>query len=301
MTTILPLAAFFCMGYIFKKIYHYPEDAGQILTRVILNITLPVTIFLSASKASNIAQAWLLPVSAFMIQMTVFGIYYILSRRLKLDTQTECVFITAPLISNTLFFMAPIFYLAYGEQSLTHLILYDIGNAVTIYLIAHSIFKFHGQKRLHIISNIKTIVTSPPVWGMILGLTAGAAGLTIPEFILHPLLIIRETNIFLPMFLLGFYFTPALDRLPLVLSTVFLRAGLGLALGVAFSFLFTSPINKVTVIMMATAPIGLISLIYAAMYDKDVRFASNITSYSMVAGLVICTALDYILRSIGLI
>jgi predicted permease len=298
---ILPLALFFVLGYLFKTHFSYSEDAGQILSRLILNITLPPTIFLAAGNTENFTQAYFLPLAALSIQILIFGIFLLISSQLKLEKNTECVFITAPLINNTLFFLAPFLYLAYGDPGLTRLILYDIGNAITIYFIAQTLFSFYGEKRFNFIASLKIILFSPPLWAFALGLLFGRTGLIIPEFILKPLLIIKETNAFLPMFVLGFYFLPTLQKIKLVLFTISSRLLLGLLIGLGISYFFVNPLDKIIIIMAATAPVGLLSLIFASEHGRDTKFASDIVSYSMILGLFVCTAIDYIFRYLGLI
>lgn len=299
---VFSLVMFFLLGYFFKTYFSYSEDqAGQILSRIILNVTLPATIFYSASTAQDISKSFFLPVAAILIQLFMFGIFYLLARKFQLERDTECVFITTPLITNILLFMGPFFYLSYGDQGLTRLILFDMGNAMTIYFIAQPILRFSGQKNLNILSNMKMILSSVPIWAFVLGLFFGGLGLAIPDFLQEPLHILKEANIFLPMFLLGFYFHPSLEKVRLVLFTVFFRMLLGLLIGVGISFLFPNPMDKVTLIMCTSAPIGLMSLIFTSEYRKDISFSSSIVSYSMLIGLVLTFVLDLFFKGIGLI
>lgn len=296
---IFPLVLFFVLGYFFKRYFAYSEDMGQILTRLVLYITLPAAIFLSASTTENLSEAAFLPLTAFIIQMFMFVVFILISKKITLEKDTRIVFTTAPLISNTLLFLAPLFYLLYGAEGVTRVILYDIGNAMTIYFFAQTIFKYQ-HSNLNLLTGFKTMMSSVPIWAFLLGLVAGELGLDVPQPVLTTLLIIKEANIFLPMFLLGFYFVPSLDKVRLVLGTISLRMFLGLTLGVGFSFLFSSPMDKITVIMATAAPIGLLSLIFSSEHKRDTRFASSIVSYSMILSLIVVTVLDYLFCQIGL-
>ena len=296
---VFPLVMFFMIGYFFKTYFCYSEDMGQILTRIVLYITLPATIFLSVSGTKNISQAAFLPLSALVIQLSMFAVFFHIAKKLVLEKDTEVVFITTPLISNTLLFLAPLFYLIYGDEGVTRVVLYDLGNAMVIYLVAQAVFKFKTGG-LSVFSCIKTMMSSVPIWAFILGLIAGGLDLVIPQSVLKPLSIMREVNVFLPLFLLGFYFVPALDKAKLVIGTVSLRMVMGLTLGVGASFLFANPMDKITVIMATAAPIGLMSLIFASEYDRDIRFSSSVVSYSTILSLIVVTILDYIFVLVGL-
>lgn len=231
----------------------------------------------------------------------MFGIFFLLARRFQLEKDTECVFITTPLITNVLLFMGPFFYLAYGDSGITRLILYDLGNAITIFFIAQPMFRFSKQSNFDFLSGLKMILSSVPIWAFILGFLFGGLGLSIPDILQQPLRILKEVNVFLPMFLLGIYFHPSLEKIRLVLFTVLFRVPLGILIGVGVYFIFPDPMDKVTVIMCTSAPIGLMSLIFASEYRKDISFSSSIVSYSMLIGLVLTFVLDLVFKAIGLI
>jgi predicted permease len=145
------------------------------------------------------------------------------------------------------------------------------------------------------------ILSSIPIWAFSLGLLFGGLGFLIPVALEEPLRILREANVFLPMFLLGIYFHPSLEKIRLVLFTVLFRVPLGILIGIVVSLLFLDPMDKVTVILCTSAPIGLMSLIFASEYKKDIRFSSSVVSYSMLISLVLTSALDFIFTAIGLI
>lgn len=297
---VLPLILFFLIGYFFKKFFSYPEDTGEILAKIILYITLPITIFLSVSTTDSISQSLQLPFACLIIQLLMFAVFYLIAKKIRLDKDTECIFITAPLITNTLLFMAPFFYLAYGAEGITKLILYDIGNAVTMYFLAQNFIKFPGGKGFNFTACFKTLFSSVPIWAFIFGLLMSGFALSIPESLLKPMQIVREVNVFLPIFLLGFYFVPELDRIKLVLGTVSLRMILGLILGIGFSFMFINPMDKITVILAAAAPIGVLSMIFASQFQRNIRFASSIISYSTILALLVVAVLNFIFGIIGL-
>lgn len=301
LTLVFPFVVFFAIGYLFKIKFAYSEEMGQIITKIVLYITLPVTIFLSfVSNTKNLGNAIFLPIVTVVIHLTLFGITYLVVRSLKLDKKTECVLITSPLTSNIMIFLSPYFYLAYGDAGLTRLSLYDVGNSITVYFIAQTLFMSYENKKLSFITGIRKLLMSAPIWALLAGLIVGGIGFIIPEFILKPLKIIREVNTFLPMFILGFYFKPAIDNVKLIFGTIFIKMFLGLCFGIMLSFLFTEPLDKITIILASSAPVGVMSLVFASVYGKDTKFAANLVSYSIAVGIVIITILDYSFKIFGL-
>lgn len=299
---VFPLFLFALMGYFFRIIFTFSEDMANILNKIILYLTLPATIFLSVSGSTkDIGQAFYLPFVCLLIQLTLFSIFYLTSKKLKLRKKTECVFVTAPLISNTMFFLAPFFYLAYGEAGMARLSLYDIGNGITIYFLAQTMFRFYDKRGLDALLALMNLLKSPNIWALILGILAGIFDISLPSLIIDPLSILRDVNVFLPMFVLGFYFRAEFSELKLALGTIFSRMLLGLTMGIGFSFFFSNPIDKVTIILASSAPIGLISLLFAVEYEKDSGFASNLVSYSMIVGLLMISILNYIFTKSALL
>lgn len=75
---------------------------------------------------------------------------------------------------------------------------------------------------------------------------------------------------------------------------------LGLCLGLGISCLFTEPIDKITIILGSSAPVGAVSLVFASIYGKDTKFASNLVSYSIAFGIILLIILEYSFSAFGL-
>lgn len=222
--SVFPLILFFMIGYFFKVRFKYAEIMGQIITKIILYITLPVTVFLSfVSSTKNLGSAVYLPIIGLIIPLILFSITYFVSRKLHLDEKAECVFVTSPLITNIMFFLSPFFYLAYGDVGVTRLSLYALGNSISIYMIAQTLFISYENKKFNLITGLKTLSMSVPIWGVVTGAVVGGLEIVIPEFMMEPLKIIREVNTFLPLFVLGFYINPVLDKTKYIFNAIFYK------------------------------------------------------------------------------
>lgn len=285
---LIPILFFICSGYFIKKFYGMSDDKATVLSKIIFNITLPATIFASfLTTAQTIGQSFLLPIAALVIQLGMFVFFWLIANKFQIRDYQRCVFITAPLIGNIMLFLAPFILLAYGEQALSKLMLYHVGNTLTIYFLAHAIFRQCNDARFALIAGVKETLRSAPVWALILGLLGAGVGVTIAEPIQQILTILKNVNIFLPMFLLGYYFKPLMENAKLVLNTVFLKLSMGLLFGFTVSLVFTDPVDRMIVILCAAAPVGVNSLVYASMYGKDAGYAANLISYSMLAGIIL--------------
>jgi predicted permease len=286
-----PILVFFCLGYAFKTLLNCPENTGQFLSKLILKVTIPATIFLSVNNTEHIRDSLLIPAAAFGLQVAMFGIFLYIAKKLALSRADECIVSAMPLIANTLVFMAPFFYLAYGDEGLTRVVLYYLGNAITIYFLAPIVYNAYGSQKLDLLSGLKTIYTSFPVWAFVLGLIWNALDLGIAEPVAKTLNILKESNVFLTMFFLGFRFMPRLNQGKLVFTAIALKNIFGFLAGVSVCLLFSNPLDKITIIMGAMAPVGVMGLIYAEVYLKDTHLASSLVSYSMVVGVIIYTIL----------
>lgn len=286
-----PILVFFVLGYIFKTYLKFPDNIGEFLTKLLLKVTVPATVFLSVVNTKNLSDSWLIPVAAFSMQMVLFLIFLLITKQRHLPKNDECVIAAVPLIANTLIFMAPFFYLAYGDIGVTRVILYYIGNAFTIYVVAPVIYNAYGNNTLDLASGLKAIYTSFPVWAFVLGLIFNLLSWGIPAPLEETCRVLKESTSFLAMFFLGFRFVPHLVEKKLIFSTVAMKNIFGLGVGLLFSLLFTNNLDKITIIMGAMAPIGVMGLVYAEYYLKDSRLAPSLVSSSMIVGIVVFTLL----------
>ena len=286
-----PILVFFSLGYIFRTFLKYPGNIGDFLTKLLLKVTIPATVFLAVVNTKDLADSWLIPVAAFILQMLLFVVFLFIAKQKSLPKSEECVIAAVPLIANTLIFMAPFFYLAYGDAGVTRVILYYIGNAITIYFVAPVVYNSYGSNTLDLSSGLKAIYTSFPVWAFVLGLVFNLLGICIPDPIEETCRVLKEASAFLAMFFLGFRFIPHLEDKKLILSTVAMKNVLGFLVGALFSFLFANTLDKITIIMGAMAPIGVMGLVYADYYLKDSRLAPGLVSGSMVVGIIVFTLL----------
>ncbi len=298
---VLPLAAFFFLGYYFRVRLSLPVESGQILTQIIFYLTLPATVFLSFhGNVENLGNAVLMPFLAVIINLTLFFINRPFAARLKIHENARVVFSTAPLITNVMLFLSPYVYLAYGGEGLVRLSLYDAGNAFTVYMLAQPLMAMDAGGRFSYKDGLRAISRSIPMWAIVVGVMVGVMHTSIPNLLLKPLEILRDANAFLPMFTLGFFFSPDTDDLRHILLLAFNKMGLGLALGISLSFLFSDSLDRMILILAASAPLGALSLVLASLYNKDTRFASSAVSYTILIGTILLLLLDYSFRFLGL-
>lgn len=284
-----PILIFFILGYVFKAVMKFPDVVGQFLSKLILKVTIPATVFLSVSSAANVSDHIMVPFLACSLQLVLFVIFRFVAKRLHLEAAEECVMSAVPLIANTLIFMAPFFYFAYGDVGMIQVVLYYMGNAVTIYFVAPFVYNMYNNKGVNIKSGLKAIFTSFPVWAFFIGLLWNVTNWGVPAPIESALTTLKTTSVFITMFFLGFRFTPHITNKKLVFGTIAMKNVLGLAIGICASLLLPNTLDKLTIIMGAVAPIGVMGLVYADVYLKDTKFASSLVSYAMVVGVVVYT------------
>lgn len=300
LTLVLPLAAFFILGYAFRMGLRIPLSSGQILTQIIFHLTLPAVVFLSfLGGIGQLGSALLMPLLAIGINLSLYLINRPVTARLLIHESARPVFGTAPLITNIMLFLSPYIYLTYGPEGLIRLSLYDAGNALTCYILAQPLMAAGSGKQVTVSDGFRAISRSFPMWALLLGLGAGALQLQLPGMALKSLEILRDANAFLPMFVLGFYFSPATEDARHIALLIFIKMGLGLGLGCLLSFLFSNPLDKMILILASGAPLGALSLILASLYGRDTRFAAGAVSYSIVVGTLMLPLLDWAFRWAG--
>jgi len=291
---ILPIIMIFFLGYGLKKIKIFNIEYGDKLLLVNFYVTLPALTFLSVSRAVLDPRYLYLPLIAIA---TVFISYIparIMGKIIPMSRKTLGTFFIGIMIMNTGFTM-PFVVAAFGETGLAIYTFFDFGNTLLIFTFIYYHAVRYGNHPDHKIQ-LKKFLLLPPMWGFVGGLIVNLTGIQLPAVAVNFLDVVGKPTIFLMMLSLGIYFTPKVNNLGRVFVVLFIRIGLGLALGVMFSSLFhlTGTIRTL-VIIFCGAPVGYNTLVFSTLENLDKEFAASIVSISLLLGIIYVPVLLVIL------
>lgn len=186
------------VGYILKSIKFLKEEDGEILKKILFNISLPSLVLYSilTSKFSGnyIIIFILVPVSMIIqfILLFIFGKLYIK------DKKDFANLILSGVMGNTAFLGYPLVEIFFGINNLPYGILYDQAHFYTFLVIIYPLISYISGNN---IKSIKSSFISPPVFAFLTGLVL--RNFYIPTLIIDSLNILKTSVTPLVMLYIG--------------------------------------------------------------------------------------------------
>lgn len=282
----VPFLLALALGFAYKRIGIFGQTDGRVIARLVVNVTFPAVAFSALYRATLTPDVLFLPLFGLLIPLTGMGITYGVGRRIRLPDHEMGVFLCNAGVTNLAFFLFPIFQQLYGFEALTHLVIFDTGNALMAFLVTFAVARYYGSRNKgQIAMNWRGLLLSPPLMVLPLALILNAADVALPDSVARLLDVAANANTLLTMITLGIYIEPRLYKLRLVALGLVMRFGVGLLLGLLVATLLNlTGLNRLIVIMGAAMPTGMTVLIYAANEGLDAELAANLISYSLIVG-----------------
>ena len=292
---ILPLILIFFLGYFLKKVKLCDQSAGDLLLKLVFNVSLPALIILSVSQVDLRLEFILLPISAAAIILCTYAVSFITGSFLKLDKKSFGVYLVGAMIMN-MGFILPFVISAYGDEGIARAALFDLGNGIIALTFVYFIACKYGGGGISSVL-MRKLAFSPPIWGLIIGLSLNFSGFYIPLVIENFLHMAGDMTIALIMLSLGIYLNLDFKRALPLLSSAVICSGVGLLAGLALTYLFgLEGLTRKIVLISSAAPVGFNTLTFSAMENLDKEFAAKLVSLSTIAGIVIIPILIMILN-----
>jgi len=178
---VLPLI----VGYLTKKITKIPKEKFDILIKINLAVFLPITIMLAFWNISITKDVIFLPIIGFIIPLIGALLGYILSKNRYDSDNKRGSFVISSMLSNRLNIGGLSSYIIFGEIAYVYVNLILLFQAVTNYVIGHTIGNYFGNKdKIKNGPTFKALVfrfTNISVLGIILGLILKFSGIPRPD------------------------------------------------------------------------------------------------------------------------
>jgi malate permease and related proteins len=291
---ILPILSLVVVGFLLKQIGLFRSGDSQVMARLIINITLPVVIFLSIARANvSPAKMALLAFCGVVVSLGLGVISGAVTRYLHVEQQVAGVIILATMIMNIGFFLYPVFLTVYGQEGISRLAAFDLGNSIVASSYGFYVATRYGKRPpVGYRQSILRVLSLPVLWAVLIGLVVNLLRIPLSPFLTKMLEPLAVANIPLAMLTLGAFLQLRYTRLPLMGLTVALRMGGGFLLGQACVLLaHLQGLDKVAVSMGSAMPVGMAVMVYSINEGLDAEFAAGTISLSILAGLVIMPVL----------
>ncbi|SFC15942.1 hypothetical protein SAMN04488102_103255 [Alkalibacterium subtropicum] len=287
------------VAYLFKKIRIFKATDGIVLQKIILNLTLPATIVVGFN-AVTVEPILFIMISLGLVSnlgLVLIGGY--VWRKKDAPNQSLMMFSQAGYnIGN---FTIP-FVQGFFPAAIPYIGSFDMGNALMIFGGTPMVVDKMTQQRRsnnHLFRTFLNLFRSPSFTTYIIMFSLALVGIVLPENVLSIFRLFSSGNAFLAMFMVGLYLDIRIDAnaLKKVLVLLFTRYALGIGLALVFYFFLPLPdIVRMSLVLLALAPIGTVATINIIAYESERSLASFLASASIMVSLVLMTlALVFIL------
>lgn len=191
-------------GFVFSKKFEISKGTEQIISQLIINISLPALIFNSIVTDFNsemINQYIVLFVAGFFVAISGLLISYTIGRFL-LNVKEINVFSFLATFGNNIYLGAPICYALFGRQGFIMAIVFDLGMAIILWTVG--IWMINQNTKSNQFSNSLKWLISPPLLSIISGILFSYNNILVPNAILETAELIGAITIPLAMLFIGF-------------------------------------------------------------------------------------------------
>ncbi len=292
------------IGYLIKKVNIITEENGNIIAKIIFNITLPAVILKITSTLTFELSLILLPIVNITFGLLMAGIGFINFR--NKPNNLKGLLLMAIIGFNVAHFSFPLVEGIWGEQGMQYIALIDAGNAFTIFVLCYfigSLFspknQLEGKVDLKIV--LKKLVHSAPLLSYIIAMIINFSGITLPFFIYDALDIFARANTALSLLLLGIFLNFKFEKAEWlnILKVLILRYFIGLTVGLLLFFLLAPQFDQLFRIILTISlilPLGLAVIPFSVEFDYDKKLITFIVNLSIIISFIVIWMLIIILN-----
>lgn len=296
LTKAMSFVAIICIGYIFKRIGIFGREDYRIVSRIVLNLTLPAAVI--NSFADFKMDYSLLGVLLVGLLGNIFMVLIALLVTKRETAAAKLFYIFSMSGYNIGCFTLPFVQSFLGAFGVIAICIFDMGNAImctglTYAFSASCIGSADGTKEpLNLKNVLQKILSSVPFMVYLVMLILVELDIRLPETVYTLTRSIGGANAFLSTLMIGTMFEINLDKKSLSYITEILgfRYLAGIAFSVGFFFFgpFAPEVNKV-VAAAFLAPSTAVGPIYLEKLGGNVQLAGFANSASIIISVIVLT------------
>lgn len=306
-TSIIPIVAIIVLGYILQVKGWFGDAFGPNLSRLIMNVALPASIFVSVmkyltlDKLISLSGGLLYTFVAFILGYIVAYIAVIL---FKVRPGRRGTMINTFVNANTIFIGLPLNVALFGDQALPYFLIYYITNTIStwtlgVYLMTSD--SKSGQSKETTKFDWKKLLPAPLV-GFLVALLFLILRISIPDFATNTLTYVGNIVTPLSLIYIGIVLakaglnTIAFDKDTIVtLVGRFILAPLTMLLVLKFFAPNMATAEFKTFMIQSATPALAVLPILANQGKGDVEFSTNVVTLSTVLFIIVIPILQTLL------
>lgn len=274
------------VGMLLKKFNVLEAKHSSLLSKIVLNISLPALIFTNIATSNIDGQMIYLPIISFGLSFICMVIAYIYSKLRgynKIKTWTIIILLS---MMNTAFIGYPIVLGVFGNEGLVYGIFYDMAVGILLVIFGVILSTLFGGNKKQV---IKSGLTFVPLWAVIIGLIFNIFNIPLGYVLENSLEYLANSAIPLIMLSLGLTISFK-DVRSYLFDTVFISfSRLILAPLILYGILVSCGFNSLMLqvsVLQSAMPTAMNSLVLAITYDLDVELVSSVIFVTTILSLI---------------
>jgi predicted permease len=214
--TLLSFGLIILAGLGFRRLRVGRLDAHvlrDVINILVLNVFLPALSIWAMYEADIGREALLVPATAWVttlgtlvLSMAIFGF---LSRRTSLRPEDTGVLVIAATFGNVTYLGLPVLRELFGLSAIKYALFYDLlATTPILWLMGAPVAARYGTEgKTSLAGSLRTVLTLPPIWGIVIGMALNLGGIPVPGFVLKSLEMLGSVVVPLMIFSVGLSLT----------------------------------------------------------------------------------------------
>lgn len=278
-------------GYFFKKIHILKEQDGEVISRIVFNITLPALIIISLNSVDIEPSLIMIPFLVILFGLITSLLAFFIFKNERKEFKGSMMMLSTGY--NVGLFAFPLVEAIWGAKGLLYFGMFDVGNSFLVFGLSYILGSYYSEDSIRLKPKqiLKKFSKSIPLMTYIIMSTLNFSGIHLPSFFIDFAAIISKANMPLSLLLLGLYLNFTFER-QLARPTIkylLYRYGAGTIGGLACYFLLpANQMVKYTMLIGFLLPIGLSVIPYAHEFKfKTTKLIGLIANLCIVISMLI--------------
>lgn len=293
---LLPIFFLIFIGILIRYFGVVKKTEAGLFLKLVFFVTMPALVLTNIPNTVISKDFVFLPIIPPIIGLILFIITGTVGKKLKLDAKTLGVFIISSLILNTAFIF-PFVSMLYGQEGISKILIFDVGNAIMIFGFAYYQACKYGNTSLSRKELLLKFLRAMPLWAILIAVVMNLTGLKLEGSLYTFAKITGDITIPLLLISVGIFFQPKLSYLKVSVIAIFIRMGLGMLLGLLLAHLFQlEGLTKKIAILATATPMGYNVLTFSSIENLNKEFAADLVSTSILIALFYVPFIIYLLQ-----
>ena len=284
------------LGYLLKRADFFGKDDHRLMSKIMVNITLPCTIIQAFDGFERDAKMFIIVGIGFICAFMPILLMYLTTDRVEKRLRAYRMLNIGGY--NIGCFSLPLVQAFFGNTGVVAACMFDTGNAIMMtggaYAMTSTLLRTGGEERESVGDVLLKFVKSLPFDAYMMMILLAALGVKIPSVVFTLTRPAGQANAFVAMLMIGMMFEPAGDRALLRETARELVWRYLFAAASAALVFFCTPFELVvrqTLCIVCFAPLSSLAPIYTDRCHSDTALASFTNSVSIAVSLIVMLAL----------